>query len=195
MQDYRINNIGVGHSPDSFIRNKNYEDFFARIGSGSENIHRIKNFMSEEDRALLIDLANKTYPDETPGQWSDMIWRSPRIDSIIDVYAIKVLDLFKATFQVDCQFVGGAYLVKWEESKKMDLHVDDLGSGENHLSAVIYLNSDYEGGAINFPTHNLSIQPEAGELILFPGNLHYAHEVEEIKSGSRFTVPIWAEIL
>jgi hypothetical protein len=195
MQDYRINGIGVGHSPDSFVRNKNYEDFFARTGISVSNIHRIKNFISEKDRESLIALANTTSPDETPGQWSGMIWKSQATDNIILNYSIKVLNLFKATYLVDCQFVGGAYLVGWKESKKMDLHVDDLGSGENHLSAVIYLNDDYEGGNINFPTYELSIAPEAGELIIFPGNLNYAHEVEEIKSGSRFTIPIWAEIL
>jgi hypothetical protein len=195
MNDYRINGKGVGHNPDSFVRSKNYEDFFARTSSGAEHVHRVKNFISAEDRQSLIDLVNSTPADETPGQWSGMIWRTPESDSIIQPYTTKVLNLFRATFGIGCKFVGGSYVVQWGQSKKMDLHVDDLGSGENQLSAVIYLNDDYEGGNINFPTHNLSISPEAGELIFFPGNLNYAHEVEEITSGARITLPIWAEIL
>ena len=195
MQDYVINGVGVGHSPDTFTRSQNYQDFFARIGSGSENIHRIKNFITEDEAKALVKLTETTSPEPDPDQWDGMIWYNEETRRVLSVYRPKVMECFKNLFGIDCKFYGGAYLVKWTESKQMDLHVDDLGDGNNHVSAVLYLNDDYEGGNINFPTHNLSIKPEKYELLVFPGNLNYAHEVQEIVSGSRFTVPYWAEIV
>ena len=59
------------------------------------------------------------------------------------------------------------------------------------MSAIYYWNDDYEGGEISFPTHNVSIKPQKADLLIFPGNLHYAHEVEEVLKGNRFTIPTW----
>jgi hypothetical protein len=195
MQDYRINGIGVGHSPDNFERNQNYKDFFTRIGSGSNNIHIINNFISDEDANALISLCGSLSPQHAPGQWEEMIFSGPEVSAILDKYKEKAVETINNIFKVDSRFCGGSYVVRWSNGKKMDLHVDDLGSGENQLSGVLYLNEDYSGGSIVFPTHNLHIKPKRFELIVFPGNLNYAHEVTEVISGTRFTVPFWTEII
>lgn len=194
MSDYRINGKGVGHSPDSFARTERYTEFFDRIGSSSNNIRIVNNFISQEDAESLIRLANILSPQDAPGQWNEMIFSGPEVSAILDKYKEKTVNLINEKFNVSSHFCGGSYLVRWGIGKKMDLHVDDLGSGENHLSAVLYLNEDYDGGSIVFPTHNLHIKPKKFELIIFPGNLNYAHEVTEVISGTRFTVPFWTEI-
>lgn len=195
MNDYRINGKGVGHSPDSFARTETYKSFFDRIGSSTKNIHIITDFISEEDASSLIKLSAKLSPDDTPGQWNEMIFAQPEVSAIINKYTDKVVETINNKFKVASKLCGGAYLVRWGSGKKMDLHVDDLGSGENHLSAVLYINEDYSGGNIVFPTHNLHIKPKRFELIIFPGNLNYAHEVTEVISGTRFTVPFWTELV
>lgn len=195
MADYTINGKGVGHDPESFQRSAPYQDFFKRIGDNTANIRRIKNFIKPEDAKLLIATVNASGPVDTDGQWSGMIWNNPETNAISNQYALNVISAFKTQYSVDCQMCGGNYIVKWETGKSMDLHVDDLGSGENHISAVLYLNEGYEGGEIVFPTHDLTIEPEAYELIMFPGNLNYAHEVKPIANGTRFTLPVWAEIV
>lgn len=69
---------------------------------------------------------------------------------------------------------------------------DYLDKWSGHLSSVIYLNDDYEGGELYFPDHNLSIKPEAGDWITWPGNRWYQHGVSEITSGVRYTLSVWA---
>lgn len=59
------------------------------------------------------------------------------------------------------------------------------------LSSLIYINDDYEGGEIFFPQHDLEIRPSAGDAVFFPGDRNYLHGVNEIKSGIRFTIPIF----
>ncbi len=62
-------------------------------------------------------------------------------------------------------------------------------------AVIIYLNDDYEGGEVGFPTHNLLIKPKVGDFNVFPGNMHYAHEVKKVLSGTRYTLPIWFTIV
>lgn len=69
---------------------------------------------------------------------------------------------------------------------------DYLNKWSGHLSSVIYLNDDYSGGELYFPDHNLSIKPEAGDYITWPGNRWYQHGVNEVKDGVRYTLSIWA---
>lgn len=52
-------------------------------------------------------------------------------------------------------------------------------------SGLLYLNDEYEGGAIRFIKANLGIKPKPGTFIFFEGNLDSAHEVSEVISGTR----------
>jgi hypothetical protein len=54
------------------------------------------------------------------------------------------------------------------------------------LTAILYLNEDYEGGQINFVHDDLCITPKAGSLVVFPSNKQ--HEVLTITKGNRYMV-------
>ena len=68
---------------------------------------------------------------------------------------------------------------------------DYLSKWSGHLSSVIYLNDDYTGGEIYFKDHGVSIKPEAGDYITFPGNRHYQHGVSEVSGSVRYTLSTW----
>jgi len=68
---------------------------------------------------------------------------------------------------------------------------DYLNKWSGHLSAVIYLNDNYEGGELYFPDHDLVIKPEPGDFITWPGSGWYVHGVKEVKNGIRFTLSTW----
>jgi hypothetical protein len=38
------------------------------------------------------------------------------------------------------------------------------------------------------------IKPKKGDLIIFPGKMHYANELFAVLSGTRYTLPIWFTI-
>jgi prolyl 4-hydroxylase len=60
-----------------------------------------------------------------------------------------------------------------------------------NLSAICYLNSDFEGGEIVFESQNLVIRPTRGLLLVFPSDQHHIHEVRPVKNGVRYTLAIW----
>ena len=56
-------------------------------------------------------------------------------------------------------------------------------------AAVTYLNTDFKGGEIIFPTHNnFSPKIQPGMLVAFPCTLDYLHGVSKVTSGTRYTI-------
>ena len=90
------------------------------------------------------------------------------------------------------------HVLSYSSGSALGLHADndinympnyepDFQLGTKHvLAAIAYLNDDYTGGEINFPYLNLTYQPVAGDILIFPANFVYAHEVGPIKSGDRY---------
>jgi predicted 2-oxoglutarate/Fe(II)-dependent dioxygenase YbiX len=57
------------------------------------------------------------------------------------------------------------------------------------MSAVIYLNDDYEGGELRFPEQDVMIKPEAGSVIVFPSVEPFYHQSMPLKTGTKYMVP------
>lgn len=192
----RINGTIVGYAPSHFDRSDSYKTNFEKIGNGPDNIKIINNFISLEECQNIIDsLNNKDYVEhdlQVDDKNNPKIKRKSYMG--LDVAFIqqeKVKKVLESSYDVEVT-PGSAHVAKWEPGQKLELHVDDLGrTSYNHMASLIYLNDDYEGGEIEFPTHNLSFKLPAGSLIMFPGNEHYPHEVKAITSGYRYTMPIW----
>jgi hypothetical protein len=82
------------------------------------------------------------------------------------------------------------YLKKWNQGQNMGPHFDGQdGDSRLAFSIVTYINEDYEGGEISFPNHNITVKPKAGSLIMFPSQLPFIHQVNMIKSGTRYMIP------
>jgi predicted 2-oxoglutarate/Fe(II)-dependent dioxygenase YbiX len=78
----------------------------------------------------------------------------------------------------------------------MQSHIDNIHhshgqkQGYPHITSLIFLNDDYEGGefVICGDKHIEKIQ---GSAIVFPSNFMYPHEVKEVTEGKRFSVMTW----
>jgi Rps23 Pro-64 3,4-dihydroxylase Tpa1-like proline 4-hydroxylase len=107
------------------------------------------------------------------------------IKDVAKHYAVECnIELPYASLSSISKYVTGAY---------MGPHVDDYGvSNINPLiSAVLYLNDDYEGGEINFPNQKIQIKPDAGSIVVFPSISPYTHESKIIASGEKYMAPIF----
>ena len=194
-----INGKVVGKNPKFFKRSETYQQNFEKIGNSSENIKVINNFVSEEECKNIIKFITlfKT-PKEQTIQWDNefkpvTVRRDYNDEKSAHKYKEEVQNIMEDFYGVKLIFKS-TNISRWDEGNKLDLHVDDLGpTSGNHMASLIYLNDDYEGGEIYFPTHNFSLKPKTGDLIMFPGNMHYAHGVKAITSGSRYTIPMWFE--
>lgn len=92
-----------------------------------------------------------------------------------------------------------AHAQKWNEGAFANPHSDnsDFDGNPNAFEinkyvGILYLNRNYEGGELYFPDHDISIRPESGMFITFPGGHENIHGVTEITNGTRYTmVSFW----
>lgn len=80
--------------------------------------------------------------------------------------------------------------VKYLPGKYFKIHGDHGPYYACTVSAVVYLNDDYDGGELEFPRQNLIIKPEAGDIMMFPSNYVYEHASLEVFSGTKYSVVI-----
>jgi predicted 2-oxoglutarate/Fe(II)-dependent dioxygenase YbiX len=59
------------------------------------------------------------------------------------------------------------------------------------VSAIYYLNEEFDGGEIVFERQQLTVKPRRGLLVAFPSDAEHVHEVFPVRSGVRYTMPIW----
>jgi predicted 2-oxoglutarate/Fe(II)-dependent dioxygenase YbiX len=62
---------------------------------------------------------------------------------------------------------------------------------QREASAIYYLNETFDGGEIVFDRERLTVQPRRGLLLAFPSDGDHVHEVLPVRSGVRYTMPIW----
>jgi 2OG-Fe(II) oxygenase superfamily len=86
--------------------------------------------------------------------------------------------------------------VKYEgEGTHFNIHADHGPAYNATVSAVIYINDDYEGGEIKFPRlDNYIHKPRVGDIAIFPSNYIYEHASLPMKSGTKYCVVIMTDI-
>jgi len=78
----------------------------------------------------------------------------------------------------------------------MQSHIDNIHhshgqkQGYPHITSLIFLNDDYEGGEFVI-CGDKYIEKIQGSAIVFPSNFMYPHEVKEVTEGKRFSVMTW----
>lgn len=65
---------------------------------------------------------------------------------------------------------------------------------DRDYSLLLYLNSDFEGGAVHFDRFNYTYHPKKGDLLVFPSDHLYLHEAQLVTSGARYVIVSWASV-
>lgn len=78
--------------------------------------------------------------------------------------------------------------LKYFENTFLGPHTDSQPDKDGHISCVIYLNDNYEGGELRFNNHNITIKPEAGSIFVFPSQPPFVHQSLSVKSGEKYLI-------
>lgn len=100
-------------------------------------------------------------------------------------------DDYKSMFGIQTEWHDTWSILKYGEGQFFVNHVDDCTEYTRRISTVYYMNDNYEGGEICFSRFNIEFKPEAHDLIIFPSNFLYNHEVKPVRSGKRYAVVGW----
>ena len=160
-------------------------------------INIINNFLSQEEIDSIIKIIKASdVRDFEDNPLAKVVVNTPETLSLLKKYSDKILDAHKKTYNINVSlYTTKGYFTVWNVGALAGRHIDNHSNAEfTQLTTVIYLNDGYEGGEIYFPEFDFLYKPKAGDALIFPSYTKehkYIHEVKQIKSGTRYTIPFW----
>jgi predicted 2-oxoglutarate/Fe(II)-dependent dioxygenase YbiX len=88
-------------------------------------------------------------------------------------------------------------LLKYSPGGKYEIHTDCATKSPRHLSVILNLNDNYEGGDLIFTDQKEKevkrLKLEKGSIVFFPSNFMYPHSIEPITKGTRYSIVSWLQ--
>ena len=88
-------------------------------------------------------------------------------------------------------------ILKYSPGGKYEIHTDHYTTNPRHLSIIMNLNDDYEGGDLIFTDQQKNeikkFNLGKGSIIFFPSNFIYPHGITPIKKGTRYSIVAWLQ--
>lgn len=114
-------------------------------------------------------------------------------DDLIDRTNAKIEDLIRP-YQ-DLEFRGVGNVQRQYEGAELKLHTDGDSEPSVVFAVIFYLNDDYTGGELYFPTRSLEVRPPAGSAMIFPTTSEYQHGVHPVGPGPvRYVLPSFIQL-
>lgn len=150
----------------------------------ADGIYEFENYISDSEIAEFMEIAEKNI---IPDGGMQLNIDSPEFVLLFENLRSRIYPMF-----TNLQKMAGLYRVqRWESNTGMSLHRDD-GYGESpdqvgiKWGIVIYLNSDYEGGYIDYPDQGIAFKPKVGSMLIHRGDI--PHQVQVVTSGNRYYI-------
>ena len=149
------------------------------IGSRKNKKEELKNYMMDEgEQNTLVPFMTKAFSQYR----HDVFSLYPHLHLNNTQQIINKMSRFRVN--------------KYDKNTNMALHVDnihDIFDGKEKgvpiLSIVGLLNDNFKGG--EFYVCNQKINLKQGDVLIFPSNFIYPHEVKSITKGTRYSFITW----
>lgn len=176
------------------------------------------DFLEDAARKINIWDETRTHKNENgtiiyeASYWQDRVATRPTLDKNNSQIVPQLLTVINRLQPIIEKFFNVTVksttptMVRWLPGQLQNPHADkELHEGPDagrpndfpyyDLASLFYLNDDYEGGELYFPKQMVEFKPKKGAAYFFPGDMNYIHGVKEIKSGIRYTCPLFWTIL
>lgn len=199
-----------------------YENMEKDISSGKFNLS-MEDYVKKYDNFLNQDLCKelvediKKYPSvlEFDGHLSDLLRKGKFLNTFLSTneFTIKIEKLIEESisklvkkYTKDVRPLYYAYgdkfnhytyhILKYNSDDYFKIHHDHYAETLNYsrlLTACIYLNEDYVGGELEFPSAGMDKEYtfNTGDAIIFPSHWMFYHGVKPIISGERYVIIMW----
>ena len=167
----------------------------------SSKIFEVKNMISKDVSDVIIKESEKMSGWTNVGFYKAKILgqidEHPEIDGLFKDYVKSYINdtskiLSKEFDKNVC--LKMIYIQKWPIGSYAVRHNDTHNFDGSpafvycKVSTVLYLYNDFLGGNLEFPDHDISIQPNQGSAYMFDGGPENEHQVTEIIDGDRYTI-------
>jgi hypothetical protein len=140
--------------------------------------------ISKEDCNNLILLLKKNTEAPTDTQARLLDISDPLIHTWGEQFYLNILNKYLLNYPTESLESYQLYKLQhiyYKKDTSCPLHVDcEYSEGYvRNIAMVLYLNEEYEGGELLFPTKNFAVKPKAGTCVLFPAGYSYPHGTNE----------------
>jgi len=162
-------------------------------------IRIIPNVLTKEDCKILIDDIDPKSKEDVLSSYNF----NPGIDSSYfgGMKKSKCSDhpIIKSVINKFELNAGSAGILYYPQGSENPMHADNAAMQENGTfkklkpwthTAVLFLNDDFIGGELVYPTQGCIFCPVIGTLIIAPADETYLHYVKPILKGERYSVAI-----
>jgi predicted 2-oxoglutarate/Fe(II)-dependent dioxygenase YbiX len=110
----------------------------------------------------------------------------------------RLYNYYKAKFpKMMSSKINQIDLLKYSPGGKYNIHTDHYTTSIRHLSIIINLNDDYEGGDLIFTDQREKeikrLKLGKGSIVFFPSNFMYPHGIQPITKGTRYSIVSWLQ--
>ena len=167
-------------------------------------VNSVPNFLRRDDCERIIHSVTRLrdWPVCEVDFWDNRVMSSryirnnldPATADLLDLIALRTARFIEEAYQQDRIYPDALDVVRWFPEMKQPVHCDDMSISGIHgfyhrlYGAILYLNDDYEGGETFYPEWDFKVKPEAGTLVVHPGDGPHRHGVTKIKNRTRYTV-------
>ena len=99
--------------------------------------------------------------------------------------------------EMDSSKINQIDLLKYNPGGKYDIHTDHFTTTNRHLSIIMNLNDNYEGGDLIFTDQKgneiKKLKLGKGSIVFFPSNFMYPHGIQPITKGTRYSIVAWLQ--
>jgi hypothetical protein len=147
----------------------------------------------KEDVEFVRNCVDLKYKKENLGKHIPFSQKLFDIHESVEKSLDYCLKHYESLWHLKMDYKEAFNFVKYLPGKYFKIHNDHGPYYVCTISAVVYLNDNYDGGEIEFTRHGLTIKPDAGDIVLFPSNFVYEHASLEITSGVKYSVVIMTD--
>lgn len=109
--------------------------------------------------------------------------------SLSSVFMGRLAPLISDWYETEVLNPYTIFAIKYSSDTQTSLN---LHRDESYISASIKLNSNYEGGLLEFPDQQWNNQYiGVGDIIIFPGTITHPHRSSELLSGTKYSLTFW----
>ena len=176
-----------------------------------EAVVELKNIVDEQFRERIISLTEKKSNEHLTDQTlnkniRNVLGYSLGFNTPTDIFYYNYINeliekyylYYKIKFpKMATNKINQIDLLKYSVGCKYTVHTDHYTNTPRHLSVIINLNDNYEGGDLVFTDQKEKeikrYKLNAGSVIFFPSNFMYPHAIEPITKGTRYSIVAWLQ--
>lgn len=104
---------------------------------------------------------------------------------------MAALESYKKIYKINIITHEPYNLLRYSPGEYYGSHFDGSTDTGRSVSAILYLNDNFDGGETHFDFFDLSIKPDPGKLVIFPSNYAYTHTARPVENGKKYVIVTW----